>query len=188
MSWIETYTGKAVDLLRPDPDTICVKDIAHSLALQCRFTGHVRYPYSVAQHSVLLSEWAARSGLSKEEQFLHLMHDASEAYLCDVPRPVKPLISEYRVIETRLQQVIMEKFLGPGNWHSTLCSWADTCILLDERAALLSGTNYEWDTQKTHPPLGIVVKYWEWQYAEGRFLNLFADLLAAITEQEPSTG
>jgi len=81
---ILTYSGKIVRPLDPHPDTIDIEDIAHALSNQCRFTGHTREFYSVAQHSIHCSELAP-----SEFQLEALLHDASEAYLSDLARPVK---------------------------------------------------------------------------------------------------
>lgn len=105
---IVTKSGRAVNPLDPDPDTILIEDIAHALSNSCRFTGHVSSFYSVAQHSVLV----ARS-LPKEHALWGLLHDASEAYLSDLARPIKQfegLGATYRRVEKRLMQVIAKKF------------------------------------------------------------------------------
>jgi uncharacterized protein len=82
--WIQTYTGKQFWPLSPLPEDIVIEDIAHALSMQCRFGGHVRTFYSVAQHSVHVS-------LLVEPQYAlwGLLHDAAEAYLVDLPRPIK---------------------------------------------------------------------------------------------------
>ena len=83
-SAIVTYTGRVIEPLNPDPAEIDILDIAHALSNQCRFTGHTHTYYSVAQHSVLVSRHCA-----PEDALWGLLHDASEAYLADIPRPVK---------------------------------------------------------------------------------------------------
>lgn len=105
---IVTYTGKAIEPLNPDPALICIEDIAHSLSNVCRFTGHTRFFYSVAQHSVLASRMVPH-----EHALTALLHDASEAYLSDFARPIKqqPEFGDvYRVIEERLMLAIVVRF------------------------------------------------------------------------------
>ena len=103
--WIQTYTGIPFYPLDPKPEDINIIDIAHSLSLQCRFTGHSDRFYSVAQHSLIVSD------LCSPRNALHgLLHDASEAYLTDVPRPIKPLLTEYKQIEDNLQLEIFLKY------------------------------------------------------------------------------
>lgn len=103
---IRTFTGKYFDPFNPDPDLICIEDIAHALSLQCRFSGHTHVHYSVARHSLnvlLLCE-------KKEYRLQALLHDASEAYLVDIPTPIKKCLPQYIDAEHNLMCVIAEKF------------------------------------------------------------------------------
>ena len=85
---IVTYTGKIFDLLNPKPEMVCIKDIAHSLAYQCRYTGHTKFFYSVAQHCVLMAENPDLPG----DPLQKLLHDAAETYIGDMARPWKNLL------------------------------------------------------------------------------------------------
>lgn len=105
--WIETFTGKKFCPLNPRPEDVCIEDIAHSLAMQCRFNGHTRVFYSVAEHSVLMAEELAVLGYDKTVQLYGLLHDAAEAYLCDLPQPIKHELNQYRVAEIKLQRTIL---------------------------------------------------------------------------------
>lgn len=111
-SCITTYSGKRIDPLDPDADEICVLDIAHALSLLCRGNGHVKYFYSVAQHCIACANEAAARGLSTVVRLACLLHDGAEAYLCDIPRPVKSAMSGYRAAEDRLLGVILTKYIG----------------------------------------------------------------------------
>lgn len=104
--WICTYTGKKFFPLEPWASDVNILDIAHALSNTCRFTGHVRDFYSVAQHSVVVSM------LCPENPMYGLLHDASEAYLCDVATPVKhsPAFAAYRDAEYGLQRIILMKY------------------------------------------------------------------------------
>lgn len=102
---IRTSSGIYIDPCNPDPDKILIEDIAHALSHQPRFGGHLPKPYCVAQHCVEVAAILPRS-----EQLAGLLHDASEAYLIDVPRPVKERLANYREIEDRLMRVIADKF------------------------------------------------------------------------------
>jgi hypothetical protein len=102
---IRTISGKYVNVFEPKVEMICIEDIAHALSNQCRFAGHTPYFYSVAQHSNLCFELA-----SPEHKLAALLHDASEAYLCDIPRPIKLRLPEYKLIEDKLMKLIAEKF------------------------------------------------------------------------------
>lgn len=110
--WIQTYTGKAFWPLEPKLEDIDIEDIAHALSNICRFTGHCDQFYSVTEHSVRLSEILCHGGL--DGQALEgLLHDASEAYLGDVARPLKGLMGQYGEMEQRVQAAIADKFSLP---------------------------------------------------------------------------
>ncbi len=111
MSEILTYSGIMFDPLNPDPDLIRIKDIAHALSLLCRANGHFPTFYSVAQHSIACCREAAARGDSPKIQLACLLHDASEAYLSDVTRPVKAAMPLYLEMEAPLQNAIWNKWL-----------------------------------------------------------------------------
>lgn len=96
-----------MDLIHPQPDQICIEDVAWALSRICRYAGHTNFHYSVAEHSVRVMDLSPSS-----MKRWALLHDAAEAYLNDVPRPVKmlPEMKPYRDIEENLQRVIMERF------------------------------------------------------------------------------
>lgn len=105
---IVTYTGRIFKPLDPDPDKVNIMDIAHALSNSCRFTGHVKQFYSVAEHSVRAAEIA-----QPRHKLWALLHDASEAYLSDIARPIKmteEFGTVYKTIEERLMQAIALKF------------------------------------------------------------------------------
>lgn len=102
---IRTWTGKLFDVTNPKPDLICIEDIAHALSNLCRFGGHTEQFFSVAEHSV----WVAQN-VRHKHKLAALLHDASEAYLVDIPTPIKKLLPDYYRWEYRLMEVIAEKF------------------------------------------------------------------------------
>lgn len=111
MSEIMTYTRKMFDPLRPDVTLIDIRDIAHALSLLCRANGHFKTFYSVGQHSINCMQEARARGYSEKVQLACLLHDASEAYLADVTRPVKQELPRYQEIEAPLQDTIWNKWL-----------------------------------------------------------------------------
>ncbi len=111
MSEILTYSGVMIDPLHPDPALIRIRDIAHALSLLCRANGHFPTFYSVAQHSIACCREAAARGDSPKLQLACLLHDASEAYLSDVTRPVKAAMPLYLELEAPLQDTIWSKWL-----------------------------------------------------------------------------
>lgn len=102
---IRTYTGKLVDVFNITPESIDIVDIAHALSNQCRFGGHTQAFYSVAQHCLSVVK-----RVPKEQWLAALMHDAAEAYLVDLPTPIKRHMEQYEVVENGLLQAIADKF------------------------------------------------------------------------------
>lgn len=103
--YIQTFTGRRFFPLSAAPGEIDIRDIAHSLALQCRFNGHCREFYSVAQHCV-----AVAALLPPSLALWGLLHDAAEAYLGDLPRPVKQQLPQFSDAEDRLLELIAGHF------------------------------------------------------------------------------
>ena len=103
---IPTYTGKVFDPYAPDIHSICIEDIAHHLSNLCRFGGSTSRFYSVAEHSIMVSYL-----VHPDNAKWGLLHDASEAYVIDLPKPLKVMFPEYKALETIVQQAICEKFL-----------------------------------------------------------------------------
>ena len=122
---IRTYSGLTFWPLNPHPALVGIGDVAHFLAHQCRFGGHTRNFYSVAQHSVRVSQACAA-----KDALWGLLHDASEAYLVDVPAPLKqlPEFAAYRRAELRLQSVIVGRF-GLSAQQPKSVTAADHCLL-----------------------------------------------------------
>ena len=107
---ITTYTGIHFDPLAPTPEGLEIRDIAHALSLLCRGNGHVQTFFSVGQHCIHCALEAQARGMSRRVVLACLLHDASEAYISDITRPVKLGLPEYRVIEKRLQDTIYRRF------------------------------------------------------------------------------
>lgn len=150
VDWIQTRTGRQFFPLAPDPDEIEIEDIAHSLAFLCRFNGHCRDFYSVAEHCIRVSRL-----VSPENALWGLLHDASEAYLCDLPRPVKYQLPTYREHEDRLQRVIAAKYaLG---WPEPAdVKRADDALLATEKRDLMGPEPASWELAAAPLPERIV--------------------------------
>ena len=110
--YMVTFSGEKFTPLTPDINKIHIEDIAHSLSLLCRATGHISHFYSIAQHCINCVNEAKTRGYPAKLQLACLLHDASEAYISDITRPVKRHLSDYREIEKILQDIIFTKFLG----------------------------------------------------------------------------
>ena len=143
-SWIKTYSGIHFYPQDPRPEDFNIIDIAHSLSNQCRFSGHVRQFYSVSQHSLLVADLVQRSGAGNIEMLSALLHDATEAYLVDVPRPIKPYLKEYKSIEANVAAVIARKFGLIYPWPDSIM-WADNVALYTEARDLLPGGTRDWN-------------------------------------------
>ena len=105
MSYITTITGKHIDFANITPDQFCIKDIAAGLSNTCRFTGQLANFYSVAQHSVYVSQI-----VPPEFALEALLHDATEAYMGDITSPLKAMLPDYKAIEKRVDAAIREQF------------------------------------------------------------------------------
>lgn len=103
--WITTYSGKEFHILEPSYDEICIEDIAHALSLTCRFGGHAKRFYSVAEHSVYVSILC-----QDKNKMAGLLHDASEAYIGDVVSPLKSVLPQYKDIERDIMMFIADRF------------------------------------------------------------------------------
>lgn len=102
---IRTNSGKYINVHNPNEEDIDIEDIAHALAMQPRFGGHLNKHYSVAQHSIEVMK-----RVPQEFKLQALLHDASEAYIIDVPTPVKTSIRAYYEIENTIMHCIASKF------------------------------------------------------------------------------
>lgn len=112
MRTIITFTGHHVDPFHPDPKEITLRDICHALSLLCRGGGHVKTFYSVGQHVLACGDEARAREAGKRVELGCLLHDASEAYMVDLPTPIKDAIPIYRETEDHLLEVIFTKFMG----------------------------------------------------------------------------
>jgi len=110
--YITTYTGIRFYPTEPDPEGVRIEDVAHALSLLCRGNGHVSTFWSVAEHCIVCAREAAARGWSDRLVLACLLHDASECYLSDVPRPFKHDLIGYREHEDRLLSMIYTRFLG----------------------------------------------------------------------------
>jgi len=145
-AWIQTYSGKRFNPLKPIPKAIVIQDIAHSLSMQCRFSGHVKKFYSVAQHCVLVSYIC-----DSKDALWGLLHDVTEAYLVDVPRPLKrsPQFQAYRKMEDVMQAAICQRF-DLENEEPASVHRADTLLLATEARDLMWPLRPDW-TQPEEP-------------------------------------
>lgn len=172
--YITTVSGRYYWPLDPRVEEVFISDIAHALSMQCRFGGHLPFFYSVAQHSVLVANI-----LPSQERLVGLLHDASEAYIQDVVRPIKNHLTNYKEIERLNEVVIFSKF-GLSYPISDAVKEADDCILATE-----------WRDMRTPRPDDDVQKYggnpidnkivpWSPEVARKQFLDMFYSLTVKV--------
>lgn len=173
-SWIQTFTGRSFYPLDPLADEVAIEDIAHGLAMVCRYGGHTRKFYSVAEHSIACSYYV-------EPQFaLHaLLHDATEAYIGDMVRPLKndPSMLEFRQIEALVEVAIAERFDIEWTLEArTAVKVVDDRIIVDEVNALMADPSFLALHYPDLLPLGWEPRTFPPEGAEHWFLSRFNDL------------
>lgn len=171
--WMQTASGRAYYPGAPLAGDVNIDDIAQALSKLCRFGGHCKRFYSVAEHSVLVSQ------VVPERYALQaLLHDATEAYVVDLPRPLKHQLPAYMDIEARNWSVIAEHFNLPYDLHPTVKA-ADDAVLLAEKAALLGDSPMPWNVPGE--PADVFIQglapraaYWEFM---NRYFALTGELV-----------
>lgn len=160
---IYTHSGKSFDLARPEPHMVDIIDIAEALSKLCRFTGHTRAHYSVAQHCVLVSQF-----VHDPHKLAGLLHDAAEAYVGDMNYPLKRsgLVTGYDEIEAGVARAIFKRFGVPTPIPQVV-------KVIDRRMAY---TEMKWLMPTCPDPdmvLPLVITPWSAQEARDQFLNRF---------------
>lgn len=182
-AWISTFSGRKFHPIEPDPEEVFIEDIAHALSNQCRFAGHVREFYSVGEHSILVKEIIRKEGWPVTLQFKALMHDAAEAFLVDLPRPIKMEMPTYREAETRVMAAISARF-GIIKGYDEIIKKADAIALATEKKELMPATP-EWDPGAE--AIDIAILPYKAGEAKKPFLEAFHDLkkkIAAATKRK----
>ena len=178
-SAIQTFSGLRFSPLEPDPSAIEIADIAHGLAHHCRFGGHAATYYSVGQHSCVVADAVRERGADRDTVLHALLHDASEAYLGDLPHPVKHR-SEfgrlYREIEEPLQAAILARF-GLATPAPPLVKEVDRAALAAERAVLMRAADDAWWPELDGvAPLEVEIVPWAPHQSKTEFLARFESL------------
>lgn len=167
MNWIQTYSGYAFNPLSPDPSAIVIEDIAHALSLTCRYNGHCRRFYSVAEHCVLLTDV-----VESKHKLEALLHDATEAYLSDVPGPIKPQLPGYKHTEQALETIIRKVFGLDGEVPADV-KLADRRMLVTEARQVFTTCLDDWNLRLNVDPYDISLQYWSPEQAEREFLERY---------------
>jgi len=156
---IRTNSGIFMNVFSPEPDMFCIEDIAHALAAQPRFAGHLNRHYSVAQHSVLAARMA-----KKKNKLATLLHDSTEAFILDMPSPIKARMPEYKKFEGILMTAIADKFKIQYPFDKEVKKIDKIMIHL------------EWDNLVNHNNKKF--KCWSQKKAKRKFLKMYYELIA----------
>ena len=182
-STILTAGGRFVDLLDPRPETIHLDDIAHGLALTCRFVGQCRGFYSVAEHSVRVSRVC-----DPLDALWGLLHDADEAYLPDLPRPLKGHVPDFSAIKARMTAAVVERFdlarrtlSGTTTEEPLSVIRADGTLLATEGRDLMPPGWAYWNL--LYPPLDEEIVPWPRGHAEAMFHRRFHEVASIATRK-----
>lgn len=167
---ITLASGHVFDFLDPEGSLFDIEDIAHGLAHVCRYAGQCRDFYSVAEHSILVSE------VVEEYKFEALMHDASEAFIGDVTRPLKQLLPEFKRIEANVEDAIVNRF-GLNRRSKASIKRADLRVLAAEQAQVMAPGTADWAVAAGIVPAPVQIRYLSPREAKAAFLARFRELL-----------
>jgi len=195
--WMQVSSGGKFFPLDPRPSEIHIDDIANGLALTCRYGGQgdIHRFYSVAEHSLLMAEYALGQVYARDSgntgvvvlriAFLALMHDAAEAYVGDLVYPVKQNAgAEFKKMEHNIQRVIMRKYGAEEDadrWDEEV-KQLDGRILVNEKAVLFKGPVQAWSTDTYSPLEEIEIHCYDALTVKKRWLHLFHRLYALLKE------
>lgn len=178
--WMQTASGRRFYPLDPRPEEVFIEDIAHALSMICRFGGHCDPFYSVAEHSVRVSVLVGEMG-GPHMALAALLHDAAEAYIGDMIRPLKrqPQMAAFGYIETLIANVIDARFGTSQVDAAERIEWADGILLATECRDLCGGQRAgAWWTPQMRPahPLNERIVPWDPIVARACFIDRFAEL------------
>lgn len=182
-NWCETYTGQKFWTLDPSPYEITIVDIAHALSHICRYGGHSKHFYSVAQHSIIVSQQIKKDGYNYLAQLYGLMHDAAEAYICDLPRPIKICLEQYSKFEKAIQKAVYEKIgiRAPDHFQQQIIDRIDKLVMYNEAIELMHNhITDNFDAPKIK--LDIDVSYRDMQEVKKEFIQLYNYLFIKIKD------
>lgn len=180
---IYTISSRKFDIENLQPESISIHDIAHALAYNCRFGGHIQPFYTVAQHSVLTA-WnlIPNRDASIEDLMMALLHDATEAYICDIPAPFKALLPDYIALEAKLHAYISQHFQLPPQ--------LTPCVKQADRRMLATEVKYIRNAELElwcgiEKPYDSKIKTWSPKKSKRIFLYTFEILQALREDRKP---
>lgn len=178
---MQTFTGKMFDVFDPDPNQIDIFDIAHHLSVMTRFNGACKWMYSIAQHSILCANRASDYHYPRPSEerlaLALLMHDAAEAYVGDIVRPIKRKITDFSVVENGVTDAINERFdlplVAEVPGYKAAVKEVDNRMLVTEKLQLMN-PNVRWALEDIFEPYDVDIEVWQPKAAEALFLSTFA--------------
>ncbi len=194
----QTHSGKMFDIFNPKPEDICIEDIAHALSMQCRFNGHTKEFYSVAEHSLNCARIAAAQELDTDAVLFTLLHDAHEAYLGDFPAPwgnrinfiVDNKIITMAEMKRKLDQTILvQLYQFPEAWiDDSDIKYADLAMLINEKRLALAVNEIPWSTDSVIiQPAFVFTKLDFYKPAEAcfQFLKAYQEITQCLQTGSP---
>jgi len=174
---IQLVSGNYFDFMQPEKCDFTIYDIAHGLSNICRFGGQSCEFYSVAQHSVYVSKLVA-----PEHAFAALMHDAAEAFIGDVCKPLKMLLPDYQEIEKRVEVAVLNRFGLSSELHPSI-KQADLIMLATEQKALMPPNDGSWILLKGIKPLQMGINPMRPKSAYAFFMERFWNITKYTPKQ-----
>ncbi len=173
-TWMQTFSGRRFYPLDPRAAEVDIADIAHGLAMTCRYGGHAIRYYSVAEHAVIVSQYV-------DQRFAReaLLHDSAEAYIGDMIRPLKhtPQMLEFRNAEELIERAVFERFgIVQTDESRAAVKLIDDRILVDEIGALMRNPPMYWEKLAVTEPLGASIAALMPAHAEHVFVSRFLEL------------
>lgn len=163
------FGGTYFDFTAPETSAFTIEDIAHGLAMTCRFAGQCSRHYSVAQHSVHLSRLVPHG-----HAYQGLMHDAAEAFVGDMAKPLKIMLTEYQAVEKRVEATIFARFKVATPLPPTIKD-ADLRMLVTEQRQLMANRD-QWSYTAGRRPFDLVIPAWSPDQAKAEFLERYSEL------------
>ena len=165
-------SGKWFDFLNPHGSEFDIEDIAHALSNVCRYAGQCNKFYSVAEHSLIVSEQVS------DFAYEALLHDAAEAFMGDITRPLKQLVPEFKRLEAEIEKAIEERFNLRKDYRSVV-KQADLRVLAAEQAQIMAVGCADWAREAGIEPASIKVRNLTPIKAKEEFLSRYSELRGA---------
>lgn len=181
--FIETSSGIAFYPYSPKEEQIDIHDIAHALSHLCRFGGHSKFFYSVAQHSIFVSEYLKKAGYSPLIQLYGLLHDATEGYMVDIPTPIKQGLPDYKKVENALHCIIWNALGLPQPTKEQWATIKEVDLLFQHCEANILLPNASWANPNLHIDY-LVLHEEKMSEVRERFIELYNQLTKVVHTYE----